>query len=194
MIDLWLHDPEFLKARKARQEALKAKGQGHPPMAGMEPTSEGWVIAHSDISDIRDIVPGGMDNNTQSGFDLSRVKSEPVDIFESCESRSRSPSVVDSPKKAGKERKKAGKTTYIRCTGKDGKSYYLPVTFLPDNHQKHLGNGAVKTEVVHNGGTNGASNSLPASPGNGKRAKQSSDRYANSYLFWKGVYCSPINA
>ncbi|TRY68206.1 hypothetical protein TCAL_12214 [Tigriopus californicus] len=113
-VDLWLHNPAA---------AVDPPVTPLRPEPDLVPTSEGWVIAHSQCRDLRDILPQPAVEETAGQIQ--------ADVLSSA-------SKPSSKSKSKNRAAKNAQTTFIRCTGKDGKTIFLPVTFLPDNHRKKV--------------------------------------------------------
>lgn len=132
-VDLWLHNPAV---QDKPDETTPPKDE--PKMV---PTSEGWVIAHSECRDLRDILPVPAEEETAGQIQV------PV------------PKMPNKSRSKHRDAKNA-QTTFIRCTGKDGKTIFLPVTFLPDNHRKKV--PGVSSTLTTNLGSPPATRLLPS--------------------------------
>ena len=115
VVDIWLHNPTFHELPKTK----KIKKE-------IEPDDGGFVISHSSDKNLR---PPKKNNEiiTENSAENNN--------------KTKTPEIAGGQKsllKTSPETEKSPQTTYIRCTDKDGKVYYLPVTLLPNNQQKQV--------------------------------------------------------
>ena len=160
-LDVWLHNPSFVPPARSADDSKGEEDKEVAKYKFVETESEGWVIAHSETKSLR---PGkeqedssgskakAESEDTKAVKDQNNVENSSsgltngIEPLLNGETDTKLNSPTDYPvangMSNGSSQNDEQNTTYVRCSDKSGKPFYLPVRMLPNNHQKQVGSVA----------------------------------------------------
>jgi hypothetical protein len=135
VVDVWLHNktPAIAVSQTVVEEEAKP----------LEDTPEGWVIPHLGKSDLlsEPFLSSMQDpieeEEEEEDTEVDRGEKDKT-VLPKTEVKEEVMETEEEPVAAAAAEVDR-QTTYIRCTDKAGDPYYLPVTILPNNHQRQVG-------------------------------------------------------